>query len=478
MSPLRPRALLLLALLAACEGDHPASPSRAAAEAAAHPRSPTVTSVGIAADAGPDTLVDMPDTLAFHGAFSDALDAIGPWSWTIAWGDSTSTSGTASSVTPGIAASHAYAREGIDTLVLTVADVRGASAADSAVITVVDHVKKVVVTPARASLDVADTTSFAATALGMTGNVLAGRSFTWKSSSTSIATVVASGATTGIATGVSAGTTKIYAYAEGARGSATAYVFGLPLAPFHLPDASFARPYTGVFRAATPATILATLTAARKRHFRVVLYLVASSRDYSNPDSTFSLALWEQSVDRYRGIDFSSYIADGTIVGHYLIAEPRDPGNWGGVAVSFADIDAAAAYSKSVWPTMPTGAGSEASDLEAGAPYQSLDFAFSQYRDRKGDVATWLASEIASAVRANLGLVLSINLLDGNLDGSSYDATRLRAVGIPLAGASYACALTMWKYDSAYFADTSIKAAMSSIAKVANRRPRHRCGPD
>lgn len=141
-------------------------------------------------------------------------------------------------------------------------------------------------------------------------------------------------------------------------------------------------------RGATPETLLADLAAARKAHLRVLVELVEGPEDVANPASTFSLALWERSVDRYRAIDISPYMADGTIIGHFLFDEPRDPANWGGVAVSYAEVDSAAAYSKSIWPTMRTGAGSSAVDMEAGAPYHALDFAFTQYRDRKGDLAT------------------------------------------------------------------------------------------
>jgi hypothetical protein len=282
----------------------------------------------------------------------------------------------------------------------------------------------------------------------------------------------------GLVTARSAGTVKITANSELGTASATIYVFGLPFGPFHLPDSLIAKPYTGLLRASTPAKLLAVLKIARKNHVRVVVKLAYDSKDYSNPDSTFSLDLWKQNIDAYRGIDISSYITDGTIIGHFLIDEPRDASNWGGVRVSYADVEAAAAYSKSIWPMLPTGAGSSAGEMEAGAPFASLDFAFSQYREKKGDLATWLAGQTAAAQRAGLGILLSINLLDGNIDNTPYSASQLAAVGAVLAAEPYACGLTMWKYDSLYFADAEVKSALASIAKVANGRPGHRCGPD
>jgi hypothetical protein len=464
-------------LVASCDADRATRPPRAPTSIAvpAPTTGPTLaTTSTIAATIGPDTTVDMPNAFTLNASFADATGTAGPWSYTISWGDQTSSAGTATDATVGIIATHSYGREGTDTVVFTVTNPSGSSASDNAVITVVDHVLKITVTPSRADVDVGTTTQFSAKTYGTTGNLLIGRTVTWKSSSTAIATV----SIDGLMTAVSAGPVRITAMSELETKSVTVNVYGLAFGPFHLPDSLFAKPYTGLLRASTPANLLATLKAARKKHLRVVLKLANDSKDYSNPDSSFSLDLWKQVIDGYRGIDFRSYITDGTIIGHFLIDEPRDASNWGGIEVPYADIEAAAAYSKSIWPTMPTGAGSPADDMEAGAPYVSLDFAFSQYRDKKGDLATWLAGQTASARRSGLGLLLSINVLDGNIDNSSYSAAQLSAVGSTLAAEPYACGLTMWKYDSTYFADAAVKLAMADIAKVANARPRHRCGPD
>lgn len=467
----------VLVVVASCDADRSTRPAGTSTSTAPAPAATAASLAGtgtITALAGPDTTVNMPSAFTLAASFADPVDSTGPWSWTIGWGDSTTTNGTATDPTLGVTATHSYARQGTDTVVFTVTSPAGSTASDSVVITVVDHVTKITVTPSRASVDVGTTTQFSAKTYGATGNQLTDRAVSWTSSNAAIATVSSSG----LMTAISAGTIKITAMSELETKSVTVSVYGLAFGPFHLPDTLFAKPFTGVLRASTPANLLATLKAARKKHLRVVLKLANDSKYYSNPDSTFSLALWKQIIDGYRGIDFRSYVADGTIIGHFLIDEPRDSTNWGGVPVSYADIDAAAAYSKSIWPAMPTGSGSPADDMEAGAPYTSLDFAFSQYRDKKGDLATWLTGQTAAARRAGLGILLSINILDGNVDNSSYSAAQLSAVGATLAAEPYACGLTMWKYDSAYFADAAIRSAMASIAKVANARPRHRCGPD
>ena len=466
-----------LALAANCNADRstrPAAPAVPAAPAALAPLAELAAAGTMTASVGSDTTVDMPDAYTLHASFTDT--ASGPWSYTISWGDATTSAGTATDSTLGVTATHSYMREGTDTVVFTImtSSGGGSSASDTARITLVDHVAQITVSPMSGTFDVGATVQFKAKPYGTTRFRLYNRTITWKSNRPSVATIDSGG----LVTTRSAGTVKITASSELETKSVTIYVVGLPFGPFHLPDSAIAKPYSGLLRAATPATLLATLKIARKNHFRVVLKLAYDSKDYSSPDSTFSLDLWKQNIDAYRAIDISSYIADGTIIGHFLIDEPRDATNWGGVPVSYADIEAAAAYSKSIWPMMPTGAGSSAGEMEAGAPFASLDFAFSQYREKKGDLATWLAGQTAAARRAGLGILLSINLLDGNIDNSTYSPSQLAAVGTVLAAEPYACGLTMWKYDSVQFADAEVKLALASIAKVANARPPHRCGPD
>lgn len=73
------------------------------------------------------------------------------------------------------------------------------------------------VTPAAASMLVGESRGFVATARSASGQVLTGRSTSWSSSNTSVATVSASGTTTGIA----AGTSQVVATIEGVVGQAS-----------------------------------------------------------------------------------------------------------------------------------------------------------------------------------------------------------------------------------------------------------------
>ena len=88
-------------------------------------------------------------------------------------------------------------------------------------------VASVAVSPATASLPVAGTVQLAATPQDSAGKTLAGRTVTWASSASGVATVLASG----LVTGVAAGTATITATSEGKSGTASVTVTTPPPPP-------------------------------------------------------------------------------------------------------------------------------------------------------------------------------------------------------------------------------------------------------
>src|SRR5690242_7383218 len=98
---------------------------------------------------------------------------------------------------------------------------------DTATVTVtIPPVWSVSVTPNPASVLVGGTIQLAATTLDSLGNVLTGRTVTWSSGSTGMATVSASG----LVTGVTAGPVTISATSEGRTGTAALTVSTVPVA--------------------------------------------------------------------------------------------------------------------------------------------------------------------------------------------------------------------------------------------------------
>jgi len=83
-----------------------------------------------ALDAGPDVRTHPSETVQLALLFSDpGSDA--PWSYAVAWGDGTTSTGSTTSKTAAIAVSHSYASTGLDSVRVTLTDAGGAGTADS-----------------------------------------------------------------------------------------------------------------------------------------------------------------------------------------------------------------------------------------------------------------------------------------------------------------------------------------------------------
>jgi len=130
-----------------------------------------------------------------------------------------SASGIVTGVSPGAATITAASEGKSGTAAVTVSSVPVASVA---------------VSPTSASVSVGQTVQLAATPKDANGNPLTGRTVTWSSGNTAVATVSASG----LVTGVSAGAATITAASEGQSGSAAITVTSVPVASVAVSPAS------------------------------------------------------------------------------------------------------------------------------------------------------------------------------------------------------------------------------------------------
>jgi hypothetical protein len=236
-----------------------------------------------------------------------------------------------------------------------------------------------------------------------------------------------------------------------------------------------------------PSNILSHLSGARAKGGRVVVKLCKGRDSYvKNADGTFSLAKWKSLVGRYKNVNLSPYISDGTIIGHYLIDEPHRTSRWGGKAISQATLEAMARYSKELWPQMTTMVRVVPSWLASGSvTYKYLDTGWLQYAAGKGDVAKLVSAEVAAAKGEGLGLVVGMNVLDGG-NGSSgirgrtsgkwaMSASEIRNYGSVLLGQSYACAHFMWTHDTEYYGRSDINNAMADVSAKARAHVKTSC---
>jgi hypothetical protein len=244
--------------------------------------------------------------------------------------------------------------------------------------------------------------------------------------------------------------------------------------------------HTGLVYTATPSGLLTFLSGLRAKGGRVLIKLAGPETSYKNADGTFNLTKWEAGVDRFQNIDFSSYITDGTIVGHYIIDEPNFPTRWGNKVIPQATVEAAAKYSKQRWPSLPTIVDAPASWL-ASVPvtYVYLDAAWAMFRSKNGNAGTWVAGQTSRAKTKGLGLVAGLNVLDGG-NGTSgirgtqpntwaMSAAELKQYGTGLLSQSYVCAFSMWRYSSTYYNRTDVKSAMGALSQLAKSHVKTSC---
>lgn len=245
--------------------------------------------------------------------------------------------------------------------------------------------------------------------------------------------------------------------------------------------------HTGAVRQLEPSWLLRELVGVRAKGGRVVIKLVGGPDDFvQNSDRTFSLTKWKALVDRFRTMSFSSYVADGTVIGIYLIDEPYHAKKWGGKIIPQSTVEEMARYSKQIWPGMTTFVRAPPTWLaEAPITYTYLDAGWSQYEPYLGDVNQWISAEVAAAKRTGLGMVVGLNVLNGG-DGSSgipgtrtrmyaMSANELRRLGGAVLDQSYACAFFMWMYQDTYHGRSDMRSAMAELSAKAKTHVKTSC---
>jgi hypothetical protein len=256
---------------------------------------------------------------------------------------------------------------------------------------------------------------------------------------------------------------------------ASSFAGGIPFGTFNHPTSALSSVYNGALRVILPNELLGELAAIKARGGRVVLSLVGPKANFVEKDGDFSLTLWKERVDRYRGVNFNSYIQDGTIIGHYLMDEPNDAHNWNGRPVPGSMVEQMAAYSKQLWPGMATIVRVDPGYLTPWAPYRHLDAAWAQYVTRKGTAEDYIKRNIADAQRLGLMLVTGLNISKGD-GGREMSADLVESAGTTLLEQSYPCAFLSWTYDDEYLARANIRTAMSRLSQMARNHVSRSCG--
>lgn len=250
----------------------------------------------------------------------------------------------------------------------------------------------------------------------------------------------------------------------------------LPFGPKQLPSKLFgASPFTGAYvNAGSPDTLMKRLRLARAGRIHLLIKLAGPRRLFQNQDGSFSLEMWKRNIDRLRGVNLASYVADGTVIGAELVNEPHVRGKWGGRMITKEQLEAAAAYVKSIWPYLPVGAGRSDYVLKY-APWKHLDFGHSQYHMRKGDIYTWRRKTVQESKEAGVALLLSLNFYGGEVGNRPMTPQEVQRLGSVLAADTYACGLTGYRYDEKYYSAPDMQKAFAVVASVAAKHPAPPC---
>jgi hypothetical protein len=266
--------------------------------------------------------------------------------------------------------------------------------------------------------------------------------------------------------------------------STTPQHVGIAFGPTHVPPTKLGGSFTGTQITATDSScLLFDLEKARRANARVFISFTGNSQ-YNRDENGFSLDKWKRRVDRFRNVDLSSYLADGTILGHLVMDEPNDPHEWNGKTVSPAQIEEMAKYSKEVWPSMTTFVRAFP-DYMKGGQFPHLDALWFQYLDRWAPLDEFIDKHFSEARPLGLKLVTGLNVINGGSKSSgipgrrrgknAMSADEIRSWGGKLLDQPNLCAFLLWEYDEAYLARPDIKAALDDLAGKARSYPTTDC---
>jgi hypothetical protein len=293
--------------------------------------------------------------------------------------------------------------------------------------------------------------------------------------------VIASHAASGLA---DTSTVAVTAPATGGGGSSA----GVPFGAFNARVEELPSPLNLAVVSGNPRILVEQLTAAKRRGIKLIVNFAGGSYDNNfGPDGTFSYDVWKGRVDRFIGLNLDPFIEDGTLFAVYLIDEPHDAESWGGETVPYETLERMAKYTKGRWPGLTTIIRTKVSWLsKAPFRWEYLDAGWSQFSDRHGDPNTYRNTEVAASRASGLGLMFSMNILNGGNKGSGcVPGTRqgncnmrpdeLRRFATIFASTPEACGLTVWQYDPAYMNRPEIRAIFEDIEQILANRPTVSC---
>jgi hypothetical protein len=240
--------------------------------------------------------------------------------------------------------------------------------------------------------------------------------------------------------------------------------------------------------------IISRINAARTKGVKLILAMTGGSHSNYLTNGVFDLAKWQAKMNTFNTSAIKAAVAagvaDGTIIGNSVMDEPNHF-TWGPVGtMTKAEVDQMAAYAKAMFPTLAMGVSQKHNSFEPTKSYSVIDFINDQYELREGDVTKFRDDGLALARRDGHAVIFSINLLDGGTivpgcpipetGGTGTYSNRCRVTPAQLEAwatvlGPAGCALTMWRYDTAFMSVVENQRAFQKIAALLAPLPRKAC---
>lgn len=262
-----------------------------------------------------------------------------------------------------------------------------------------------------------------------------------------------------------------------------------PYGPFDLfPSSSgpVVSGFVGTVSWTSPTNIITLLSSMRANRVSGFLKMTGNSHSTYITNSQFDIAKWKAATSAYNTSAIKAAIADavanGTLLGYSMMDEPNHS-DWGGV-VTKATLDEMAAFSKSLFPTLPTAAVVPY-NWRSAERYKVMDAIISQTWKPTMTPAQYRDAAVAAAKLNGVSVALSINIMaaaqtDGcelRPNGTTCLMTpdEIRNWAITLGSDPYVCSMFMWRYDTTLWSRPEYLAAFKDVSGALAARSARSC---
>lgn len=241
------------------------------------------------------------------------------------------------------------------------------------------------------------------------------------------------------------------------------------IGPSQFPPESLGSRYNLSVISGSPATMLKSLEAARKRGGTVVIQFARNATRVTSPDTLISVAATRAYINSWP--DISSYVRDGTVYGVRLSDDITGKEFWGPNAPYLAQIDSFGLFTKDRWPDLRTFVRATPTQM-LGYNWKYVDGGWAQYSTvpRLGPIESYIKANRDAARQLGICVVWGLNTIGNGLmpaDSLLKFARAFLAEGTPI--------LNWWTWDATYENNTEVKAAFVKIRQEANNTIQRDC---